>query len=172
MQDHPNLKDWWKCACGYSCNLGGKNIMISRDEVLMNRDKEFPLSPELETNLTNLLVAVNKLRTLYGKAMTVSSGYRPGHYNKDAGGALNSPHVECLAIDVFDADGIIWNWVLLNLKSLKDFGLYMEDKRWCKGWVHFQYKKPISGNRIFIPTKGNPPHPELWDGIYDYQYNS
>ena len=84
--------------------------MISRDEILMHRDAEFPLTPELEANLAKLLEAVNKLRALYGQPMYVSSGYRPGHYNKAAGGAPNSPHPQCQAVDFHDADGKLKAW--------------------------------------------------------------
>lgn len=121
--------------------------MISRDEVLMGRDKEFPLTDLLEQNLAVLLERVNKLRSLYGKPMYVSSGYRPGHYNSDAGGAKNSPHKSCEAVDFHDADGELKNWITPDI--LKQCELWMEDPGHTPTWMHVQIRPTI--NRIFIP---------------------
>lgn len=121
--------------------------MISREEVLMGRDKEFPLTPELETNLSNLLIAVNKLRSLYGKPIYVSSGYRPDHYNWDAHGASNSPHITCQAVDFKDQDNKIKEW--LTPKILEECGLYQEDPKYTPTWVHVQIRP--TKNRVFKP---------------------
>jgi hypothetical protein len=51
--------------------------MISRDEILMGRDKQAPLTGPMEVNLEKLLKAVNKFRAVWGKPMKVTSGYRP-----------------------------------------------------------------------------------------------
>lgn len=124
-------------------------MSISRDEILMGRDTEFPLSPELETNLAVLLEAVNKLRDLYGKPMYVSSGYRPGHWNRDAGGATNSPHVTCQAVDFVDHDHAIKDWLTVDI--LIECGLWQEDPKHTVGWVHCQVRPIPSGHRVFIP---------------------
>ncbi len=121
--------------------------MISRDEVLMGRDKEFPLTPTLEGNLNALLTAVNTLRSLYGKPMTVSSGYRPGHYNEDAGGAYSSPHLTCQAVDFHDGDNSLKNWVTIEI--LEQCGLYQEHPDHTPTWLHVQIRP--THNRIFIP---------------------
>lgn len=121
--------------------------MISRDEILMGRDAEFPLTPELEDNLSALLEAVNKLRDLYSKPMYVSSGYRPGHYNRDAGGAANSPHVICMAVDFHDADGLLKSWITTDI--LVECGLYQEDPKHTPTWLHVQTRP--THNRVFIP---------------------
>lgn len=125
--------------------------MISRDEVLMGRDKEFPLTPELEANLSGLLVALNKFRSAYGKPMTVSSGYRPGHYNKDAGGAKGSAHEVCLACDFHDSDGAIDAWALANIAFLEHAGLYLENPNNTNGWSHLSTRRPGSGKTVFNP---------------------
>lgn len=121
--------------------------MITRDEILQGRDEEFPLSEEFEQNLQDLLVAVNKLRDLYGKPMFVSSGYRPGHYNTDAGGAKNSTHMICMAVDFQDNDNKLKSWI--TVKVLEDCGLYMEDPKHTSTWLHVQTRS--TKNRIFIP---------------------
>jgi len=125
--------------------------MVSRDEVLMGRDQEFPLSAELEANLTKLLEVLNKFRTIYGKPMIVSSGYRPGHYNTDAGGAKNSNHRVCLACDFHDADGSLDQFCIDNLNILEACGLWLESLDSTPGWTHLQCVPPSSGSRVFHP---------------------
>jgi uncharacterized protein YcbK (DUF882 family) len=121
--------------------------MITRDEILMGRDKEYPLDAALEANLQALLSAVNKLRTLYGKPMYVSSGYRPGHYNTDAHGAKNSTHLTCQAVDFKDADGALKTWITEDM--LVQCGLYMEAREATPVWLHVQIRPTV--NRIFKP---------------------
>ncbi len=120
--------------------------MISRDEILMGRDKEYPLSLSLEDNLAKLLIAVNKLRAAYGKPMYVSSGYRPGKYNVAAGGAKSSSHMTCQAVDFKDADGALKAWITVEI--LEQCGLYQEDPLKTPTWLHVQVRPTI--NRIFL----------------------
>lgn len=129
-----------------------ENIMlITRDEVLMGRDKEYPLTPELSINLDKLLEALNKFRQIYGKPMRVTSGYRPGKYNKAAGGASNSSHLTCEACDFADVDWSLKQFVMLNPQVLEDCGLYMEHPDHTRTWCHLQIRKTSSGVRIFKP---------------------
>lgn len=121
--------------------------MISRNEILQGRDTEYPLSPALENNLKLLLEAVNKLRKLYGKPMYVSSGYRPGKYNKAAKGAPNSSHLTCQAVDFKDADGAIKAWITIDI--LKECGLYQEHPSRTLTWCHLQVRP--TKNRVFLP---------------------
>ena len=138
------LPGWLRCP---ACSFMKKEVrsMVSRDEILMGRDKEFPLTPELEANLSKLLEAVNKLRTLWGEPMYVSSGYRPGHYNTDAKGAKNSAHITCEAIDFRDGDGELDKWVTDEI--LEQCGLWREDPDKTIGWMHVDIR-PRS-NRTF-----------------------
>lgn len=123
--------------------------MISRHEVLMGRDRDYPLTSAMEKNLETLLLAVNKIRALYARPMIVSSGYRPGHYNKKAGGAPNSTHLTCQAVDFRDVDGALAQWCLNNVNALVDANLYLEDPAHTPGWVHLQTRP--TKKRIFTP---------------------
>jgi hypothetical protein len=123
--------------------------MISRREVLMDRDKDFPLTEEQEQNLERLLEALNKLRKAYGKPMVVSSGYRPPGINKAVGGAKRSAHMSCEACDFRDVDGALDQWCLDNLDVLAECGLYLESPQHTPGWSHLQIRK--TKNRVFIP---------------------
>lgn len=113
----------------------------------MNRETEYPLTSEIEKNLEKLLIAVNKLRELYGKPMIVSSGYRPGKYNNAAGGAKNSSHLTCEAVDFKDSDGKLKTWITSDI--LIRCGLYMEHPDNTPSWVHVQIRP--TKNRIFKP---------------------
>jgi uncharacterized protein YcbK (DUF882 family) len=125
--------------------------MITAEEILMGRDKEYPLTEELKHNLYNLLLpSVNQFRTLYGKPLIVSSGYRPKEINQNVPNASpNSWHQFCLAVDFKDRDGKIDQYCLDNLHTLEQAHLYLEHPESTIGWCHLQYKAPKSGNRVF-----------------------
>ena len=110
--------------------------MISRREVLQGRDAEFPLTAELEANLTRLLEALNKLRALYGKPMHVTSGYRPGRYNTNAKGSPKSCHLTCQAVDFNDLGHEIYDFCTDVV--LEQCGLWKEHKDATPTWCHLQ----------------------------------
>lgn len=148
--------------------------MISKQEYLKNRDKMFPefWTPQLEENTEDLLQAINVIRAAFNKPLIVSSGYRPPPINSSTlNAAHKSNHMICLAIDLQDLNGELWTWCLSNLDLISKQGLFLEDRRWTPTWVHFQLLAPGSGNRIFVPEKGLPPHPSLWNGKYDKKFD-
>lgn len=115
----------------------------------MGRDKEYPLSLQLETNLSKLLLAVNKFYNTYNQEMKVSSGYRPGSYNTRVGGAKNSAHTTCEACDFLDPTGAIDAYCLANPTVLESCGLWQEHPDSTKGWCHLDTRKRV--NRVFRP---------------------
>jgi len=131
-------------------------MQFTRAEILAGRDQEYPLTPELEVNLGHLLCALNVLGQHYPPAVTVSSGYRPGHYNSAAHGASNSPHLTCQAADLRDPPGPdghrpLTEWCLANLALLELYGLWMESPASTPTWVHLQVRPIPSGHRVFNP---------------------
>lgn len=124
-------------------------LYFTRDEILMGRDKQAPLTPEMEQNLDTLIQRVSQIREAWGRALIVSSGYRPPSINQSVGGAKQSAHQSCQAVDLVDKEGYFANWLLNNLSLLEEAGLYMEDPQWTSGWVHLQIR-PTS-RRVFIP---------------------
>jgi uncharacterized protein YcbK (DUF882 family) len=119
--------------------------------------------PEVHVKALNgLLEAVNRLRTAYGKAMLVSSGYRSmvEHlriYN-DKGIVdiknipMKSAHLSGEAVDFSDPDNRLKNFInSCTNEQLEVFGLYFEDFKHTSNWVHCQIRKPASGKRFFIP---------------------
>lgn len=150
MVAHHSLLGWLSCSCGYAHEEKGSmsdKIYVTKAEILMGREKEYPLTPELEANLDKLFIAVNKLRHAYGKPLIVSSGYRPGRYNTAAGGAKNSSHLTCQAVDFSDPKGELDKWLTENVKVLEDCGLFLEDPEKTPSWTHVQTRP--TKNRIF-----------------------
>lgn len=125
--------------------------MITRDEILMGRDKAFPLNPEQENSLYILTTRLNKFRAIYGKSMVISSGYRPAGINARVGGATNSAHIACQACDFRDVNGDIRKFIQENPSVLEACDLYCEDFKHTPTWVHLQTRRTRSGKRIFKP---------------------
>lgn len=123
--------------------------MITLDEVLMNRHEQYPLDMAKVINLAMLMSSINYIRGAYGKPLLISSGYRPGHYNEQAGGAPKSAHLTCEAVDIVDSDGSFTKWCLDNLHEIRKAGMYMEDPEYTQGWVHLQIRKTTK--TIFTP---------------------
>ena len=148
--------------------------MISKDELLQGCDHQYPsdYTPEISSNLDSLLVPMNQVRTIYGKPMMVTSGWRPPSINASTpGAAKHSKHMVGLACDISDLDGSLWTWVLARLDLMQSLGLYFEDKRWTPSWCHFQLGPPASGKRIFVPSADRAMAPNIWDGRYDPKYD-
>lgn len=118
--------------------------MIEKKEILMGRDKTHPeeYTPEVSKNIDNLLIALNKFRQAYGKAMYVTSGFRPAAINKSIGGAKKSAHQIGLACDFRDHDGDLARFALEMDKAgkLKEWGLWLENPAKTVGWIHLDIK--------------------------------
>jgi hypothetical protein len=150
--------------------------MILESEILMGREKAYPLTEDMKKNLSKLLLALNVIRKAYGKQLIVTSGYRPGNFNSNAGGAKASSHMSCEACDFRDTDGNFAKWCLQNLKLIRDTGLRLEDPRWTRikdskgkivgGWVHLQTRS--TKKLVFIPSSTQPMvDSKFWNGKYD-----
>ncbi|MDW8347625.1 MAG: D-Ala-D-Ala carboxypeptidase family metallohydrolase [Bacteroidia bacterium] len=130
--------------------------MLTKNDILMGRDKTNPITPKMEENLNNLLKAINSLLTHYKKNIKISSGYRPASINNAVGGATNSAHQTCEAVDIVDNNREFAIYCLDNINLLKKLGLYMEDPRWTPTWVHLQIRPTKSGKIVFIPNNQPP----------------
>lgn len=124
-------------------------IYFTEQEILKGREAGYPLTPRMKLNLAALITALSDVREAWGKPLVVTSGYRPGSFNKNAGGAKNSAHLTCEAADLADPDRSFAKWCLDNLDVLERAGLWMEDPKYTKGWVHLQ-TRPVSV-RVFKP---------------------
>ena len=131
--------------------------MIALREILGNQDIE-ELSPEIQSNLFELLSRVNKVRTAYNKTLIVTSGFRSMKHHLEIYKAkgvtkvpLQSNHLYGRAVDILDTKRELQAWCKANVPLLENIGLWMEDFRYTPNWVHVQIVPPASGNRFFIP---------------------
>jgi uncharacterized protein YcbK (DUF882 family) len=120
-------------------------------EYLKGRVQLIDLSKELQDNMFNILMAADVVRRRYGKPLIVSSGYRSPEFNASIGGAKNSAHMSCEAIDLVDIDGKLKDWIAANVNILEELDLYMEHPSATPTWCHLQTRPTRSGNRIFRP---------------------
>ena len=122
---------------------------------------------EMFDNLEMLLKMVNIFREEYGEPFVVNSGFRRPDVNVKIGGAKQSKHTECLAVDIRDLDGNIDNWFLQHQQLLRQYNCAVENPRYTKGWCHFQCILPSSKKLIFKPYVREPLSKEI-DTSFDY----
>lgn len=128
------------------------------------RDHGLLLGPDLRRNAALTIELANKVLILAkGAGVTleesprthsiVSSGWRPPAINEATpGAAVRSKHITCQAVDLFDPDGDLDDWLLASADTvLKDLGLWLEHPAATKGWAHLQTVPPRSGRRVFYP---------------------
>jgi uncharacterized protein YcbK (DUF882 family) len=139
--------------------------MITLKEILKDKDYN-KLDKEIQDNLTILLEKINKIRALFGKPMTVSSGLRTKEdqirvYKEKATKAgtafdeskvpMGSQHLHGAALDIYDPKKELQKWCLDNENKLEEIGLWMENFTATPNWCHFQIYPPKSGKRFFNP---------------------
>lgn len=139
--------------------------MISMSEILKGKKLE-DQSAEIQVNLAVLLEKINKIRALYGKSMTPSSGLRTMEdhlriYKEKAAKAgvpfdeskvpMKSRHLYGQAVDIADPNKELQKWCKDHESDLASIGLWMEDFSATPNWCHFQTIAPKSGNRWFLP---------------------
>lgn len=120
--------------------------MITEAEILKGRITRAEMPPEHIANLDILLDRMNKVRTLYGVAMTITSGYRSNAEQIRVYAAkgitdikkipMGSKHLICAAVDVADTDGKLNQWCKDNEEALREIGVWLETRQ--GGWQHFQ----------------------------------
>lgn len=129
-------------------------LPLTLETYFMGRDLKYPPTAAMIENAKALIAKVNLLflgiapefKDLY---CGITSGYRPGPFNKAAGGATRSPHLTCEAVDLADPTGELGRKLRAREDILVKAGLYMEHPLYCKTWTHLQTRKTKS--RVFIP---------------------
>lgn len=116
---------------------------LSFEDLLMQRHWEYPVTEEQAVNMARVWYRVNQLLTKYPvelKGPRVSSGYRPGHYNTQAGGAAKSAHLTCEAVDIRDPGNGLDQWIDANPKVLEEVNLWREEAAKTNGWSHLDIR--------------------------------
>jgi hypothetical protein len=141
--------------------------MIELRDYWMQRDKDYSksLTVEIEHEAERTVSLANKLletATLCGVTLPthpvngthVSSGWRPPLINAATPNAApNSKHMTGQAIDIYDPDGDLDDWLMSEKgqATLDSIGLWMEHPSATKSWSHLQSIPPNSGRRCFYP---------------------
>jgi hypothetical protein len=147
--------------------------MLSLEEIVGKEIAPDDLSAEKLAQEQDLLERVNKVRSKWGKPMTVTSGVRTWEHHtqiyKDKAAKSQkpfedgvydeskvpklSPHLENVtdraAVDTYDPNLELTAWLKADPSILEDAGLYCEEGN--TNWVHFQNHPPKSGKRWFLP---------------------
>lgn len=141
--------------------------MITVADYFMGRREKYPtaLSPSIEREAYRTVELANKLlaqAVTFGVSVDlhpvnkspVSSGWRPPAVNSaTAGAAVNSKHMTGQAIDIYDPDGDLDEWLMTGegQAAMTALGLWHEHPSATKGWAHLQTIPPRSGRRTFYP---------------------
>lgn len=125
------------------------------------------LTPEQEQNLKVLHEKMNKIRTLWGRPMIVTSGVRSmadhlriyrelaekrGKEFDESKVPMGSMHLKASACDISDPDGKLFDWCKANEEKLAEIGLWLEEKD-DQARVHFQifqYRSWAEGKSRFF----------------------
>lgn len=104
-------------------------------------------TPEVEKNLTLLVENVlDPLREIYGKPITVNSGYRCPELNKAVGGSKTSDHVKGFAADITGGSKEENECLFNIIKHNFHFKQLIDEKGFS--WVHVSYDPSNLKNQI------------------------
>lgn len=95
-------------------------------------------TPEVERNLTALVDNIlDGVREIYGKPITVNSGYRCPELNKAVGGSATSDHVKGFAADITGGSKEENERLFNIIKQNFHFSQLIDEKNFS--WVHVSY---------------------------------
>jgi hypothetical protein len=95
-------------------------------------------TPEVERNLTALVENVlDGVRSIYGKPITVNSGYRCPELNKAVGGSATSDHVKGFSADITGGSKEENERLFNIIKHNFHFSQLINEKNFS--WVHVSY---------------------------------
>lgn len=104
-------------------------------------------TPEVEKNLTLLVENVlDPLREIYGKPITVNSGYRCPELNKAVRGSKTSDHVKGFAADITGGSKEENERIFNIIKHNFHFKQLIDEKGFS--WVHVSYDTSNLKNQI------------------------
>ena len=104
-------------------------------------------TPEVEKNLTLLVENIlDPLRLIYGKPITVNSGYRCPELNKAVGGSKTSDHMKGFAADITGGSKEENERIFNIIKHNFHFKQLIDEKGFS--WVHVSYDPSNLKNQI------------------------
>lgn len=129
-------------------------VKLSREEA------NIPITPALAEKIYGHIDELNPVRISLGKAIIVTSAYRPVWWEKTRGRSGDSEHTfkgeGAVDLTSFDLKGLL---LLLKETEYTRIALYPESN-----FIHCDYKFPERGQRYFVgPAWDQLTHPELMD---------
>lgn len=104
-------------------------------------------TPEVEKNLTLLIENIlDPLRLIYGKPITVNSGYRCPELNKAVGGSKTSDHMKGFAADITGGSKEENERLFNIIKHNFHFKQLIDERDFL--WVHVSYDPSNLKNQI------------------------
>ena len=120
---------------------------LSHSETANRKGIDNTPTGDVVVSMTTLInECLDPVRELYGKAITVTSGFRCPMLNKAVGGVNSSQHVKGEAADLVGINDDETRKIFETAKAFGQFDQLLYEKN-SKGniWVHISYK--ASGNR-------------------------
>lgn len=106
---------------------------------------------EVAENLIHICQQLEHIRSMFGKPIRITSGYRPDKYNKAIGGSKRSQHIKGKALDFRIKDYSCDDARRKIIPYLKELDIRMENLL-KSNWIHIDSKKVIPGmSRFFHP---------------------
>lgn len=107
-------------------------------------------------NLEALVVnCLDPVRTIYGKPIIVSSGYRSPELNAAVGGVANSQHTTGNAADLKPASGGSLEGIFRAAVQFGDFDQLILEEKGGGRWVHLSWRPENRRHRILLYRNGN-----------------
>jgi hypothetical protein len=132
--------------------------MITEQQYWMGRDKKYAneLTDDIKRNATELMRRVNALlndiTVLTGMRfddIVISSGWRPAAINANTkGAAKKSLHMTGRALDIADADHILYTLIMKHVDLLHKHKLWMESMLSAPNWVHLDMSEARVDRKI------------------------
>jgi hypothetical protein len=119
-------------------NIPGSKYFTWSEALWLNKVSGYALPTVAQaSNIINLAVCLDKVRDHFARPITVNSWLRPYYYNQLIGGALNSAHIDGLAVD-FTISGIDSGKVREVL--IKDKTIWPYRGELDVAWVHLDMR--------------------------------
>ena len=140
-----------------------RNIVFTLDDYVGPHKNSPDWNQERQNNAIMLIDACTKLQKalenigihfpINHKTGTTISGEVYGGFRPQSCpiGAPDSAHKEGLAVDRYDPNGQIDQYLLREIDLLTECGIYIEAPSYTPGWSHWSIRAPGSGHHIFIP---------------------
>ncbi|MES2349139.1 MAG: D-Ala-D-Ala carboxypeptidase family metallohydrolase [Pseudomonadota bacterium] len=107
-------------------------------------------TPAVFANLKRIAALLEQVRAIYGKPLTISSGYRSPELNAAIGGAKASAHVLGLAADI-NVPGV--SPAVLAREIIKA-GIKFDQLIYEGTWVHIALRAGVSRNEVLTAHFG------------------